>query len=112
MNQQANASCLLAALPSVAFAAEHLAVGGNGAPTFHPWRYMVGFHLLNLEVSSANGAYTLLPLIDLALGIVVKRPDAQVADVVVEDIVEDAGLLLHITILHQISDLHADGRSR
>ena len=69
---------LLCALAAVAVAAEHLAVGGDGAAAVAPGRDVVGLHLRKLEMRAAEGTDTVLPLVGLQPRVVVERPDAQV----------------------------------
>ena len=59
---------LLRALAAVAVAAEHLAVGGDGAAAVAPRRDVVGLHLGELEVRAAERADAMLPHFRMRLG--------------------------------------------
>ena len=75
---------------SVAVAAEHLAVFSHGTAAIAPRCDVVGFHLLDFEVLSANGTDAVLFFVNFALGIVVECADAKMVLVVVENIMEYA----------------------
>lgn len=89
------------ALPPITFSAKHLAVLGNGAPAFRPRRDMVGFHVLYLEVLTANLAYPLLPLVHLAPHVLVEGAYPEPVFIAVEHIPKYPFLVLYIRILHQ-----------
>lgn len=91
---------LFAGLASVAVSAEHLAIGSNRSSAFNPRRDMVGFHLFNLEMLATDGADAVLSLIDLSFGIVVKGTNAQMVDIVVEDIPINTTFVLNIRVAH------------
>ena len=99
---------LLTALPPVAIAAEHLAVGGNRSSAFYPRGDMVGFHDFDVKRFAADCALAALSFIDLTARVRIKSADTQMVDVAVQDISEDAGFLLHIGVRHQFSHLLAD----
>ena len=62
----------LSALATVAIATKHLAVVGCGAATLTPRGDVVALHLLYLEVLITDWADTLLTLVNLATGVLVK----------------------------------------
>ena len=67
---------------------------------------MVGFHLLYLEMLTADRTDTALAFVDLTLGVVVESTNAKVVDVMVEDILEYAGLALHVGVKTLSVPLH------
>ena len=62
---------------------------------------MVGVHLLYLEVPSASGADTLLPLIYLAPRVAVEGANAEAMLIVGEDIAVNPPFVLHVRVRHQ-----------
>ena len=75
---------------SIAIATEHLAVFSHGTTAIAPRCDMVGLHLLNFKVLAADGANTVLPLVDFALGVIIEGAYAKMMFVVVENIMEYA----------------------
>ena len=75
---------------SVTVAAEHLAVFRYGTAAIAPRRDVVGFHLLDFEVISANGTDAVLFFVNFALGIIIECAYAKMMLIVVENIMEYA----------------------
>ena len=65
------------ALEGVVAAAEHLKVFGNGPAALRPRHDVVAFHLLVLEMSAADRAYSLLRLVCRPLLVLVELPEIQ-----------------------------------
>ena len=92
---------------SVVLDAQQLAILSNRFAAFYPGGDVVGLHLLNLPVclfpmlGHAVGANAALALIDFALHGIVEGAQVQELLVAGEDILVDAGFLLHFRILHQ-----------
>ena len=74
---------LLTALPPVAIAAEHLAVGGNRSSAFYPRGDMIGFHDFDVKGLAADSTFAALPFIDLTARVCIKSADTQMMDVAV-----------------------------
>ena len=81
---------LLAALPSVAVAAQHLAVVRDRASAFHPRGYMVGFHNFDVKRVAAYSTLATLSLINFAARVGIKSTYSQMAYIAVKDICKDA----------------------
>ncbi len=70
---------------------------------------MVGFHLPYIDNFSVTrtvgvGTMTMLSFIDFTFCVFVKGPDVEVVLIMVENILINAGLLLHITVHHTPPD--------
>ena len=95
---------LFRAFAPVAVAAEHLAVGGDGAAAVAPWRDVVGLHLRELEMRAAEGTDTVLPLVGLEPRVVVEGADAKMPFVAVEDVLPDPRLALDVAVRDELGD--------
>ena len=74
---------LFATFPSVALAAQHLAIACDSTAAFYPRRYMICFHDFDIEGLTADGALTALLLIDLTTGVGIKGTDTEVVNVAI-----------------------------
>ena len=107
-------ACSMVALYPVAAAAEHLKVLGHRLATLRPRHDVIPLHLLKLEVPSASGADTLLPLIRRPLLRLRERPYVQRPLVLAprKQVFVDAAFLLHVIILAKMRFAYSRERRR
>ena len=89
---------------AVAVAAEHLAVGGDGAAAIAPRGDVVGFHFVQLEVRAAEGTDTVLTLVGLKPRVVVECANAKEPFVAVQYVLPDSAFLLDVAVRDELGD--------
>jgi hypothetical protein len=93
------AACgLLATLASVVLEAEHLAVARDGSPSLRPRVDVVGFHLLDLVLVTADRADSHPSCVHRPLLALAERPEVQAALFTVENVRVDTLLALDLVV--------------